>query len=128
MIIYIAGPYTKGDVAENVARAIAIGHEIMDLGHTPYVPHLSHFMHLQRQRRYEDWMRVDFELIKRCDVLVRIEGESAGSDAEIDLANQLEIPVVFQQGKKWVYKTSNGTLLSALNLVACDKLKERLRS
>jgi hypothetical protein len=127
MLIYVAGPYSKGDIAENVSKAIWVGHEVMDYGHTPIVPHLSHFMHLVRQRAYEEWMTADFELIRRCDVLVRIEGESAGSDIEVDLADQLGIPVVYQLGNKWVYKTSNGTLLSALNLVACDRLEKQLK-
>ena len=127
MIIYVAGPYTKGDIAENVSKAIWVGHEIMDYGHTPIIPHLSHFMHLIRQRSYDDWMNADSELLRLCDAVARIEGESAGSDAETDLADQHEIPVVYQLGKKWVYKTSNGTLLSALNLVACDRTEKILK-
>jgi Domain of unknown function (DUF4406) len=91
--IYVAGPYTKGDVAVNVARAIEVGHRLMDLGFAPFVPHLSHFQHLQHPRPYEDWMALDLVWLRECDALLRIPGESAGADREVRGANELLIPV-----------------------------------
>lgn len=39
MRVYIAGPYTKGDVVENVRAAVFAGDEVFEAGHSPYVPH-----------------------------------------------------------------------------------------
>lgn len=37
--IYVAGPYTKGDVEANVARAIEAGDVVAYHGMTPFIPH-----------------------------------------------------------------------------------------
>lgn len=91
-LIYVAGPYTS-DPKGNVETAISICHVLMDLGFYPYCPHLSHFMHLQRERPYEDWMELDFEWLKVCDGVLRIPGKSSGADREILLAHEKDIPV-----------------------------------
>jgi len=96
MIIYIAGPYTKGDVADNVRRAMEAGNIVCASGHTCIVPHLYHFMHLHIPRHYEDWMRMDFDLIRKSDALIRLSGESSGSDREVDLADKHGMPVIYQ--------------------------------
>lgn len=54
--IYVAGPYSpsKGcdphnvsrEVHHNVDRAIAIGNAIHEKGHYAFVPHLSHYLHI----------------------------------------------------------------------------------
>jgi hypothetical protein len=38
MKVYVAGPYTKGDVAVNTANAIKSGQELLEAGHVPFVP------------------------------------------------------------------------------------------
>ena len=54
--IYIAGPYTpKGadihDAAriahKNAHRAIRAGISVIEKGHVPFIPHLTHFIHLE---------------------------------------------------------------------------------
>jgi hypothetical protein len=94
MKVYIAGPYTTGDVSANVAHALEVYHQLLDRGHTPYCPHLSHFAHLLRQRPYEDWMRLDLAWLKECDVLLRLPGESPGAEVEEDAAFSI-MPVVY---------------------------------
>ncbi len=91
--IYIAGPYTKGDVAVNVGNAIAVANRLKDAGYAPYVPHLTHFWHLLFPRPYEDWLELDNQFLPLCDALLRIPGESKGADAEVELAGKLGIPV-----------------------------------
>lgn len=95
MIIYIASPYTIGDVAENVSRQIAAAHHILDMDHCPIAPLLSHYLHIYKQRPYKDWMDMDMALIKRCDILLRLPGKSSGADEEVEFANSLKIPVAF---------------------------------
>ena len=93
MKVYVAGPYTKGDVALNVRAAIDASHELMNAGHVPFVPHFSHFQHMIHPREYEDWLAYDFEWLPMCDALLRLPGESSGADREIEFANELGIPV-----------------------------------
>lgn len=85
-VIYIASPYTIGDVAANVAVQVEAAHRIMDLGHCPIAPLLSHFLHIHRQRDYRDWIACDIELVKRCDIVLRLPGESSGADGEVRMA------------------------------------------
>lgn len=42
---------------------------------------------------HADWLKVDFEFIRRCDAVLRLPGESVGADAEIAEAKRLGIPV-----------------------------------
>ena len=93
MKIFIAGPYTRGDVAQNVRAAIDAAEKIIEAGYVPFVPHLSHFQHLIHPRPYEDWLRLDREWLKVCDAIVRLPGESPGAVGEIAFARELEIPV-----------------------------------
>ena len=93
--VYIAGPYTKGDVAQNVAEAISLAHQLMTYGYAPYCSHLSHFMHFYSPRPYEDWINLDKEWLKVCDAVLRIPGESKGADIEVKLAEELGILVFY---------------------------------
>ena len=83
MKVYIAGPYTTGDVVINVRNAIAAGQRVVDAGHTPFVPHLYHFWHHQIPGDYGQWMRLDLEWLESCDALLRLPGESSGADREV---------------------------------------------
>lgn len=94
MIVYISGPYTHGDPAENVKRAIDVADQIANAGHTVFIPHLTHYWHEQRPHSWEFWMRQDLEMLMRCDVLVRIPGESRGADIEEQEAKSANIPVI----------------------------------
>jgi hypothetical protein len=93
MRIYIAGPYTKGDVEVNVRMAIRWGDMFASEGHTVFIPHLTHFWENEIHHDYEFWMKQDFEWLKVCDAVFRISGESSGADREVELAKELGIPV-----------------------------------
>lgn len=112
LLIYIASAYRIGDVADNVAVSMNAGHLIMDMGHAPIVPLLTHFMHIHRRRAYQDWMAVDFIVIPRCDALVRLEGESKGADQEVQLAIDNDIPVLYglQNLVTWLQKLESVNL------------------
>jgi hypothetical protein len=110
--IYIAGPYSTGDVAVNVHNAMAAFHELADRGFAPFCPHLSHFLHMQRERPYEFWIELDNQFLPFCQGVLRLPGESRGADGEVELARKLEIPVfsdvpsVNQHfGNSFVFKT-----------------------
>lgn len=86
--VYIASPYTKGDVAINVKTQLDCVNKLMDSGFAPFAPLYSHFQHMAHPRPYEDWMKVDFEWVLRCDCLLRLPGESSGADREVKLAKE----------------------------------------
>lgn len=92
MRVYVAGPYTKGDPCVNTKAAIDVGNELLDEGHEPFVPHLSHFWHTVSPRPYEDWLRLDLAFVKVCQAVIRLPGESKGADREVDTALAFGIP------------------------------------
>jgi hypothetical protein len=91
--IYVAGPYTKGDVVVNVREAIITGNNLRSLGHTPFIPHLTHFWHLLVPHEIEYWYAYDMEWLEQCDAVFRIGGESKGADAEVKRAQELGKPI-----------------------------------
>lgn len=99
MRIYVAGPYTKGDVEENVRHAIFIGNWIAAFGHTVFIPHLTHFWDKEHPHDWEFWMKQDLEWLKLCDAVYRIPGESKGADIEVERARELGIPVYHHVGE-----------------------------
>lgn len=118
MIVYVAGPYTKGDVAVNVARAMEIGNEVIAAGYFPFVPHLSHFLHMQKPQPYEVWTKMDFAFIEKCDCMIRFLGDSSGADAEVVLADKMGMQVIYETENGWRLRTKKSDrLLSLLNQV-----------
>jgi hypothetical protein len=91
--IYIAGPYTRGDTAQNVREAISAGDYVSRMGHTPFIPHLTHFWHFLYPHEIQFWYAQDIEWLKTCDAVLRLEGESAGADHEVELAEKWGMPV-----------------------------------
>ena len=95
LVIYISSPYTAGDVGANVGLQIEAAHRIMDMGHAPIAPLLTHFLHIHRQRPYEDWMQADLATVRVCDIVLRLPGESKGADREVEQAKFYNIPVAY---------------------------------
>jgi hypothetical protein len=91
--IYVAGPYTNGDVAVNVRNAYEAATRLADLGFAPFVPHATHFWHLLFPRPYEFWLELDNEFLPCCAAVLRLPGPSNGADKEVQLAERLGIPV-----------------------------------
>lgn len=97
--VYIAGPYTKGDMAMNVRAAIDAGNLLLNAGYAPYIPHLTHFVHMIHPHKYEEWLALDNEFLPVCNALLRLEGESSGADLEVALAQRIGVPVFFSMEK-----------------------------
>lgn len=93
--IYIASPYTIGDVAVNVKRQLDVADELMDMGFAPFAPLYSHFQHMAHPRPYTDWIKVDLEWVAACDCVLRLDGESKGADGEVEYAKRIGIPVFY---------------------------------
>lgn len=80
--VYIAGPYTLGDTALNVRRAILAADEVWAAGFLPYVPHLDHLWHLVSPKPISTWYAMDIGWLRVCDAVLRLQGESEGADIE----------------------------------------------
>lgn len=93
--VYIASPYTKGDVAVNVKKQLDCFAELMDKGYAPFAPLYSHFQHMAHPRPYEQWIKLDLEWVKVCDCVLRLPGESSGADGEVSYAQENNIPVYY---------------------------------
>jgi Domain of unknown function (DUF4406) len=91
--IYVAGPYTNGDVAINVRKAYEAANRLADLGFAPFVPHGTHFWHMLFPRPYEFWLDLDSQFLPCCQAVLRLPGPSSGADKEVDFARGLGIPV-----------------------------------
>jgi len=91
--IYIASPYTKGDVAVNVKAQMDAADELMNAGFAPFAPLMSHFQHMAHPRPYEDWIEIDKEWIPCCDAVLRLPGESSGADGEVLIARRWDMPI-----------------------------------
>lgn len=91
--IYIASPYTLGDVAVNVRNQIEAAHKLMNAGFVPFVPLYSHFHHMMFPRPYSEWLDLDLEFLPVCDAVLRLPGESKGADVEVERAKELGIPI-----------------------------------
>lgn len=95
MRVYVAGPYTKGDVALNVREIIEVAEKLIEMGHTPFVPHLTHLWHLMSPHHHEYWMELDTVWLEQCEALVRVPGDSTGADRELAHAADLGLGIYF---------------------------------
>jgi hypothetical protein len=93
--VYVAGPYTKPDPCDNTRNACLVADELLALGFLPFIPHLSHLWHLISPKPYETWMDLDMAWLNRCDVLLRMPGESSGADREVEFAKSLGLPIYY---------------------------------
>lgn len=91
--IYVAGPISKGDRRRNIANAIHAAEQLMQAGAHAFVPHLNCEWDDRHRHSLEEWLEYDFAWLALCDALVRLSGESEGSDREVAEAWRLGIPV-----------------------------------
>ncbi len=89
MRIYIAAPDSKGDTVINVRNAILAGDKLLEMGHIPFIPHLTHFWHYISPKPWEVWLKIDQDWLVVCDALLRLPGESKGADLEVEMAKKL---------------------------------------
>lgn len=87
-LVYIASPYTLPEPIANTRRAIDAFNVLADAGYTPFVPHLTLLCQLVEPREPEWWYAHDLELLARCDILLRLPGESWGADQEVEFCRE----------------------------------------
>jgi len=94
-LIYIAAPYTYPDPVENTHKVIQIAEKVIQAGHTPYIPHLNLLWHLIVPHPPRFWYIYDLEILKRCDILLRMDGSSEGADREVQFAKDNNILIIY---------------------------------
>ena len=100
MKIYVAGPYsadTEEEIEANVQRAIDAGIDLFRKGHTPFIPHLSHWVELRAQERdiemaWSDYMAWDMVWLQSCDGLLHLF-PSRGANLERETARRLGLKI-----------------------------------
>lgn len=104
--VYIASPYTQGDVAMNTHFQCKIFDQLLADGKVlPVAPLWSHFQHLLFPRPYQDWINYDQAMLKLYDCCLRlpanldrinyIQNESAGADEEVASFERMGKPIFY---------------------------------
>jgi len=103
MRIYIAGPYTPRsehkhvairEAAHNVHVAIVSAIKVLEKGHIPYVPHLTHYIHTNPEcKREYNWYAIDDTILEHWAEALLYLGSSPGADHELELAKELGLRV-----------------------------------
>ena len=93
-LVYVSGPYTKGNVNDNVRAAVQVGERLKEMELLPFIPHLYHLWDLISPHDYQYWMELCVDWVPKCQAVFRIAGSSSGADVETELAEKHHIPVV----------------------------------
>jgi hypothetical protein len=107
--IYIAGPLTVGGELRNVYRAIHAAERMRKLGLIPVVPHLFAFWDIVAPGAdYAEWLALDLKFLEKCDLVLRLPGESKGADVEVERAMALGLRVFTEESD--VYAWTRGQI------------------
>jgi hypothetical protein len=126
-LVYIAGPISKGDLHNSIAKSFAAFYLLKDAGFAPVCPHLTCFLgspqaYLGSCTRwiaakkvfgvtYEEWMEIDLSIVAKCDAVLRLSGESEGADKEVEFALSRNIDVILESDFKSVQDAVQGLKL-----------------
>jgi hypothetical protein len=92
-LVYFAGPISSDPFRHLRDATRLYSRTIRDGVVVAFSPHQGFVVNVQREVPYEEWMAYDFAVIRHCDALFRMKGASPGADREVELANELGIPV-----------------------------------
>jgi hypothetical protein len=115
-LIYIASPYTKGDMILNIRHQINVFDELKREGIvTPISPLIYAFVEITHPDKYENWMNYDLDLIEHCDGVyvtntevgdyIQLAADSKGVKMEIKHALENTIPVWYNKKDMYWYFT-----------------------
>lgn len=93
MYVYLAGPMSSlGEPGPSLNAAVGVAATLLREGCAPFIPHLGFLADAIEPG--SDWRSWSTTWLGRCDVLVRLPGESVGADLEVKLARDIGLPVV----------------------------------
>ncbi len=120
-IVYIASPYTKGDVAMNTHYQCKVFDQLLSDGKVwPIAPLWSHFQHTVFPRPYQDWIDYDQALLHLYDACLRLtaelpgvnyrQHESSGAEKEVKTFQLMGKPVFhnIEELYQWVDARAKG--------------------
>lgn len=91
--IYISGPITRGNHADNYWEFSNTFQRLVDLGCAPFNPGNTMTFPGNHLIPHEVWMEVDLPWVEVADAVFRITGDSVGADMECELAREKGIEV-----------------------------------
>lgn len=104
-MIYVAGPISSsGEFTNNIRNGVIMGEKLRKAGLVPFIPHLSALSEIVcGASPWGEWLSYDEEIIRRCDALFRMSGESTGADREVIFARKLGLPIFYNldEVRKW---------------------------
>ncbi len=92
--VFLASPYRVGNVAQNVRVQHDAFDALNNMDFIPFMPFFMHYQHLVHPKSFDNWMSWCIEWLKVCDLVLRLPGESKGSDLIVAEASRLQIPVL----------------------------------
>lgn len=92
LYVFVAGPYMKEYAPHNARDAMEAGTKLIRAGLVPYVPHLTMLWDTAFPMSYDEWCSYHLSWIERCDLLLRLPGDSPGADKEVAYAKRFGIP------------------------------------
>lgn len=109
MLILIAGPYRSGTnndpilIQRNMDNLEAAAIPIFDKGHIPMIGEwiANPLIHLAGSKEIGDEIFTTYQypvahrILRKCDAILRIEGESKGADQDVELAKKLGLKVYY---------------------------------
>ena len=96
--VYIASPFTKGDQIANIKRQVVAANKLIDAGFTVYAPLvMSSLIHADKPRSWKEWMEIDKKWVEKCDITLRLPGESKGADAETEYSEKIGNAIFYNE-------------------------------
>lgn len=116
--VYVGGPISRGDWDGNMIQATRAFNMLVYAGLAPFVPHattlLSHVYVSERVTvpstdDYNFWLAYDFAFLRDvCNVMLRMPGESWGTDRETEYMESMDKPVFYTVEAIFDYAKSCG--------------------
>lgn len=78
---------------EDAVNAMHMANVLWDDGFFSYVPQINYHQSLTSSSSITNWSRQNLAILRRCDLVLRLKGESDESAAEIAYAKDHNIPV-----------------------------------
>jgi len=99
--VYVAGAYSANnvlDVLHNIRKGIQLSATVFKAGYAPFSPWLDYHFVLEddnRELTVSHFYDYSMEFLKVCDAVLLVPGweDSNGTKKEIEMANQMEIPI-----------------------------------
>ena len=107
--IYIAGPYCPKNCSlheapvvaqRNVDKAIEVAMALIEKGHYPFVPHMSHYLNIHYSRKKEltseFYYKYDLCFLDHWATAFFLIKSSPGADVELLRAAKLKLPIYYK--------------------------------